>query len=228
MPNQFTRVLADVVCPTCNNVFRPSERRGRFCSMECSHRGRSRAFVTPLQERLFAGIDTDAAGCWLRTRNINHATGYSMIGIGRNRDYAHRIALERAMGTPIPPGFMSLHACDVRNCIRNDEPNIYVIRGIARPQFGHLWLGTQADNMADMQNKGRAAVGDRSGARRHPEKILRGDRAPWARLTDDAVREIRHRYATNTISLSCLGREYGVSMGMVSMIVRRERWAHVE
>lgn len=54
-----------------------------------------------------------------------------------------------------------LHACDVTCdtplCVRNDDEGIYEIPGRPHPlpRRGHLALGTQADNVADMMIKGR-------------------------------------------------------------------------
>lgn len=45
---------------------------------------------------------------------------------------------EQANG-PIPKGMCVLHRCDVRHCV---NPN-------------HLWLGTQRENIADRDAKGR-------------------------------------------------------------------------
>lgn len=52
---------------------------------------------------------------------------------------AHRVAWEEAHG-PIPPETpFVLHHCDIPACY----------------ELEHLWLGTQADNLADMAAKGR-------------------------------------------------------------------------
>ncbi len=142
-------------CGHCNAEFRTytsrlNEGHGKFCSRTCSWAGR-KTTALPLAVHLARGVVKDVDGCWRRTIDVNPVSGYSTI----RKVGAHRVALERRLGFKIPSSFMSLHACDVRSCIRNDEPGIYVIRGIARPRFGHLWLGTQADNMADMIAKGR-------------------------------------------------------------------------
>jgi len=48
-----------------------------------------------------------------------------------------------------------------------------------------------------------------------------------ARLTEDQVRDIRARKAQGAL-LRELAPEYGVSTRLISMVVRREKWAHVE
>jgi hypothetical protein len=72
------------------------------------------------------------------------ASGYGhryIKGTGRANaryEYVHRAAWEEANG-PIPDGVFVLHRCDNPACYRLD----------------HLFLGTAADNSADMVAKGR-------------------------------------------------------------------------
>lgn len=65
----------------------------------------------------------------------------------------------------------------------------------------HLFLGTNTDNMRDMAAKGRGRL---------------------SRLTQAQVREIRHRYATGTVSMAALGREFGCDSGHICRIVNHE------
>jgi hypothetical protein len=77
----------------------------------------------------------------------------------------------------------------------------------------HLFLGDHQANMDDMYAKNRAAVGAKHG---------------MSKLTDEDVREIRRRYATEKISQRELGQEYGVRYSTIGHIVRRQKWTHVE
>jgi DNA-binding XRE family transcriptional regulator len=105
---------------------------------------------------------------------------------------AHRVAYEVYRG-PIPDGMHVCHKCDNRICVNPD----------------HLFLGTHAENMADMSKKNRQARGADNGS---------------AKLTEIDVRAIR---AENSKSQSELGKDYGVSQSYISKIKRRESWKHV-
>lgn len=88
--------------------------------------------------------------CWLWTGNtqLKHKRwkkgGYGVIvrtptsGGKRRVFYAHRFSWELHFG-PIPTGMFVCHHCDVVLCVRPD----------------HIFLGTAADNNADMHKKGR-------------------------------------------------------------------------
>ena len=98
--------------------------------------------------------------CW--EREGASTAGYPVITIGGTPVYGHHYAWKEKAG-PIPEGFHILHTCDVRRCVRNDEEGTYIVNGIVRIRWGHLWCGTNDDNMQDMMNKGRWGGARRSG-----------------------------------------------------------------
>lgn len=83
------------------------------------------------------------SGCFLWIGSIwppGHRTSYGYGQVRRNGRLvsAHRVAWELTNGA-IPSGLLVLHHCDVTCCVNPD----------------HLFLGTYADNIADMVQKGR-------------------------------------------------------------------------
>ena len=98
-----------------------------------------------LTERLAIGLVEMPNGCLEWTRSTN-GKGYGKTWANGKATYTHRIAWELANG-PIPPGMQVLHHCDNPPCGQTELSDAY-------PE-GHLFLGTDADNMADMITKGR-------------------------------------------------------------------------
>ena len=130
------------------------------------------------------------SGCWLWDGK-GKADGYCQINISQRAQYIHRFAYERYCG-PIPPGMFVCHTCDVRCCVNPD----------------HLFLGSHADNMADMERKGRQS---------------KGIKVHTARLTPKQVLEIRHSAkATREVA-----RQYGVAQSTVMDILRQRSWKHL-
>jgi len=86
------------------------------------------------------------SGCWL-WEGATLFNGYGVIGRpGKHNGnvLTHRASWEVHVGS-IPEGMYVLHRCDNRRCVLPD----------------HLFLGTQADNLADMVSKGRSCRGER-------------------------------------------------------------------
>lgn len=125
-------------------------------------------------------------GCWPWMAGKN-SSGYGHFWTGEWRDeahkrpicvQAHRWAYERFVG-PIPEGMCVLHSCDEPDCVY--------------PK--HLFLGTQADNVADCAAKGRRnQVRPRAP---HKGKVSTADRLEMRRLraeTDLTLAEIGERF----------------------------------
>lgn len=148
----------------------------------------------PLMDRLWLRTHETPSGCW-EWHGSADGYGYGLIKIGAVRHRTHRAAWIATHG-PIPNGLVVCHRCDNPPCWRP----------------AHMFLGTNADNAADMKAKLRSASGEHH---------------PWAKLTDEQVRTIRERYAAGGITQPQLATEYGIHNSQVSRIIRRITWRAV-
>lgn len=172
--------------------------------------------------------------CWLWTAGTDK-DGYGKFWINGETVRAHRVSWEFCYG-PIPEGMDVLHHCDNPPCIRPE----------------HLYLGSDTENMADRDKRGRTATGDRCGARTHPESLARGDangmrkhpeKSYWGRvpperkargeriaravLTEDIVRSIRaDRLAGKTFR--SIASSLGVGLSAVKAVGAGRTWKHVQ
>ena len=91
-------------------------------------------------ERHAAKIDKNSpGGCWLWMGATNRSrNGYGMFRVSRVAHYAHRAAYASVHGE-LPEGVVVMHRCDTPLCCNP----------------AHLCVGTQADNLKDMADKGR-------------------------------------------------------------------------
>lgn len=135
----------------------------------------------------------DANGCmnWV---SFMHKDGYGALSYQSRYWLAHRLAWNLAKGQ-IPDGYCVCHTCDNRACCNPD----------------HLFLGTHADNMHDMRDKGR-----RKG-------INTGTGNGRAKLTDEQVSDIRASYTDGARQVD-LASKFSVSQAMVSAIIRKANW----
>ncbi len=162
------------------------------------------------ERRFWAKVDRSGGpnACWPWMGARARRDGYGRF----DHDAAHRAAYRFATG-PIPDGLFVCHRCDNPPCVN--------------PL--HLWLGAAADNNADRDAKGRhrqantpetAARGDRNGARLYPERILRGERHPGAKLTDAEVARIRELRGTR--SGYSVASEFTISKSRVYQLWERD------
>jgi hypothetical protein len=123
--------------------------------------------------------------------------------------FAHRYIYESQIGL-IEKGALICHTCDNPPCVNP----------------AHLFSGTNADNQQDAARKGRMASGLRNGAHVRPERRPRGEQHGGAKLTSEAVIDIRVRVGKGEQRLA-LAQEFGVSPSLIGKIARGQGWAHV-
>jgi len=75
--------------------------------------------------------------CW-EWQGGKDKDGYGRYNMKPTRYGAHRLSYMWTKG-PIPPGMVVCHSCDNPGCVNPD----------------HLWVGTQQDNVKDMDQKNR-------------------------------------------------------------------------
>jgi hypothetical protein len=120
------------------------------------------------------------SGCWLWIGAAGPNKGTRpMIGT----EYAARVSWKLHKG-PIPPGLKILHKCDVSLCVNPD----------------HLFVGTQLDNVRDMDAKGRRNV---------THMIKFSDRDVWE------VKQLKDH-----VSQRKLAKAYGMSVAYVCQLQR--------
>ena len=155
-----------------------------------------------IHDRFWSKVDRSGGndGCWLWVGRLQKH-GYGSFRAGSRTDKTRREWLAHRMAWVIthgdPGAMLVLHRCDVRRCV-NPE---------------HLFLGTNADNMADMKSKGRA---DRV-------KKVRGEQQGSSKLTDGMVIAIRADARYQRV----VAEAFGISQTQVSRIKSGRHWAHI-
>lgn len=150
-------------------------------------------------ERFWEKVDRAAPDeCWEWTAPLT-TYGYGQFMWDYKMCRAHRVAYQLVKGT-IPEKAVVMHTCDNRACVNP----------------AHLVLGTQADNLADMDSKGRRV-----------KAWLVGSRNGSAKVNEEDVRAIRALVPTLRFSQDEIGKMFGIDQTTISLIVNRKKWRHV-
>lgn len=151
-----------------------------------------------LEERFWEKVDKRGPDeCWEWTANKVH--GYGQISNGKHRGtplQAHRVSWELHNG-PIPEGLCVLHRYDNRGCVNP----------------AHLFLGTKADNMRDMIQKGRAV-----------HEGLKGEANGQSKLTKQQVLKVPV-FLAQGYSQKEIAKMLGVCYMTIHRIVIGETWS---
>lgn len=184
---------------------KPRRAKG-YCAM---HYGRLRSTGDPLktkpkgkrvpiEERFWQRAKkSDISGCleWTGSKNDD---GYGIVGENGRCHLAHRIAYR--LHTGVDPGEAKVcHRCDNPACVNPD----------------HLFLGTQAENIADRNVKGRT-------------RSARGEAHYAVKLQASDVCQIRDMIGTDGNTHASIAKLYGVAEGTIGSIHRRKNWAWLD
>ena len=139
-------------------------------------------------------MEVNEDGCWICVSHSRDTCGYPLIRHKGKLLKLSRFVYEQQHGK-IPAGMVVRHTCDNRACINLD----------------HLILGTQADNVRDMMERGRSThlCGTSNGASKLTEKDVHAILAD----TQHTQRE--------------LGKMFGVSQQQICRIKNRKLWKHI-
>lgn len=149
----------------------------------------------PAAERLAGKVKRAGPDdCWPFDGATN-GYGYGRLTVDGKPQAAHRLAYELEHGE-IPAGLFVLHRCDNPPCCNP----------------AHLYLGTHADNMRDMDERGRRV-----------NRQARGAANGRAKLAVNDVVEIR-RLASAGEPQRQIAEQFQITQAAVSSIVTRRTW----
>lgn len=152
--------------------------------------------LNPYYQKAFWSKAKPDGDCLVWSKSVD-AKGYGRVRVPGSRAHfrAHRIAFLISTGVD-PRDLLVCHTCDNPPCIRPE----------------HLFLGTVADNVADMMEKGR-----------HKPTGGSGEDNPNATLSEGDVREIVRLILSGKPNTE-IAKSYGVSGAIISCIRLGKAW----
>ena len=156
-------------------------------------------YTPPPKERLYAKIKKNArTGCW-EWQGAKTSAGYGLFSVDGSLVYTHRFSYNLHNGR-LPDDLHVCHKCDNPSCCNPD----------------HLFLGTDADNLADMRRKNRHS----------PPPKMTGRRNPSTKISEKDVLQIRKMKKAGK-SLKEIAVSFSISKTNVADICKRKIWRHV-
>jgi len=145
--------------------------------------------------KLLANIKKTKKGCWNWTASLGPGR-YGKIRYLGKTFRAHRASYILFNGE-IPRGKLVCHSCDNPLCINPD----------------HLFIGSQKENIRDMDSKNRRAD-------------LKGENHPCNKLKITDILEIKKLLSLN-ISQKIIAKKFNCHQSNISNIKRKKLWGHV-
>lgn len=132
-------------------------------------------------------------GCWRWTGSLARR-GYGSAWNRKNGkdQLAHRMSYEAFVG-PIKSGMLACHQCDRPDCVN----------------FGHIFIGTQSENIRDAHSKGRI-----------PGSLKGGEKNIRSKLSLSEVEKIR----LDSRSQKIIAAHFRINQSQVSRIKSGNRW----
>lgn len=205
------------------------------------HRARFESFLS----------EPDSNGC-IHFMGYRDRYGYGKFAVNGQPERAHRFSLILS-GVELRPGQLCLHRCDVPSCVNPSHLFVGTHKDNTRDMMlkGRARFGSNAGVIIDRFTVEQVIeCYERHGSlRRAAEELgcskpglhkflttngyeftnraLRGCEIGTAVVDEVLVKKIRERYAQG-VSQRIVGKEFGVTQGLVSRVVRRVTWAWVE
>lgn len=178
-------------CPNCGTEFFPP--RQKWKGVNVRHRFFNKVNkIGPIPQHR-----PELGRCHIWTGKLSDGR-YGVFTVGRNGTFmAHKFAWMLAHGK-IPDGQLVRHKCDFGCCVN----------------VGHLELGTQLENMADMKSRGR-------------ERKALGEDSGTSKLTNAQVLEVKRTYHRRRVTQEALGKKFGVDRKTIARITQGRGWKHV-